>query len=406
MAVTGRSRTAKSGTRTKTKTTTKTAGARAPKSKFNYRGKSRTVEGLARRSKSSGAFDSYLISDANFYKAKEGENSIRILPLTWEDTDTWGEWWEIRIFVHYGIGPDNSAYLCLDKMKGEVCPICEARRASDDEKERQELRPVERALCWVIDRDSEKSGPLAWAMPVASLAKDINYRSEDKENKSVLFIDDPEDGYDVTYIKEGTKLRTKYTGVEIARHSTPLSEDSRKMAKWLKYIEEHPLPDMLQFYDADHIEKVLYGQAAETDEDEEEDTGKSRSRGRGKGSPFKDDEEEDTGPRGRRRLAKDDDEEEEEPEDEEGEEEEDDGEEEEEPEEEEEDDGEEEEEDDGEGEEEEDDEDDADQEEEDDGEEDEEDEPEEEEEPDEPAPKRARRALGKLNRRATGKGKK
>ena len=86
---------------------------------FKYRGKERTVESVTRRSReSSGNFESYVLSDVKMFKPKEGENNVRILPPTWEDVDKWGDGWEIAAHLHYGIGPDNGAYLCLDKMKG------------------------------------------------------------------------------------------------------------------------------------------------------------------------------------------------------------------------------------------------------------------------------------------------
>ena len=236
---------------------------------YHYHGKDRSVEDINRRAKqSSGLFDSIIIPDITTLKVGEGENTVRILPPTWEDTGKWGDSWEIQIYIHYGVGPDNGQYLCLDKMLGEPCPICEVRRDAADEDERDALRPSWRALAWVIDRDNETAGPQVWSLP-ATLFREINARSIDKKNNTPILIDDPEEGYDIIFNREGTgPKRTKYIGVEVVRDPRPLHDDQKLQDRWLTYIQEHPLPDILNFMDADLIEKTLSGKAARKPRDE------------------------------------------------------------------------------------------------------------------------------------------
>ena len=284
------------------------------KSRFVYRGGERNSADVHRRAKQSGGtYDSFLVPDIQTFKAKEGEVTVRILPATWEDQDKWGPSWEIGIYLHYSVGPDNQAYLCLDKMKGESCPVCEAKRDAVDEDEMKALTPSWRALCWVIDRDNEKAGPMLWSMPI-TLFREIHARSEDKKTGEILYIDNPEEGYDITFDREGTDKRTKYKAVEIDREATPLHDNEKTMAKWLDYITEHPLPDVLNFYDGDHIEKVLFGKGKPKDEDEDDSRSRRSSRRKTeeddedekpkrKGKPWKDEdeeEEEDEKPRSRR----------------------------------------------------------------------------------------------------------
>jgi hypothetical protein len=256
---------------------------------FEYRGRSRTVESIAKASKaSSGSFDSYIEQGVQFFKAKDGDNNIRIMPLTWDDLDKWGDGWAIYIDVHYGIGADNSAYLCLEKMKGEDCPICAARADTKDEDEQNALRINRRALCWVIDRDNEKAGPQAWAMPL-TLFREINNRSVNKSDNTPMYIDDPDEGYDVAFVKEGKELRTKYVSVEVSRDVSALSDNSKRQARWLALITETPLPEILQYYDEEHLEKVLHGKAArkkkgDDDDDGEDDEEDEAPKKRGKGA--------------------------------------------------------------------------------------------------------------------------
>jgi hypothetical protein len=260
--------------------------------KFKYKRTGRTVEGLRKRQKSSGLFDSYILSDFTTFKPKEGENVIRILPPTWEDNDGY---WDLPIFVHFGVGPDNSTYLCLDKMKGEPCPVCEARRNAADKEEADQFRPSERRLCWLIDRNNEKAGPLVYAMPASKMAREIHMRSEDKKTKEALYIDDPDEGYDVSFRREGTTQTTNYSGVEVDRDPSPLHDEPKIMAKWLQFIQDHPLTDVLNYYDPDHIEKVLSGQVeSKRGEDDEDDDTTSRKSMKRKPARAEEEEEEET----------------------------------------------------------------------------------------------------------------
>lgn len=259
------------------------------KPRFTYRG--RSSEDVNRRAKqSSGTYDSYLTQDVMTFKAKEGENTIRILPGTWTDTEKWGTHWGIDIYVHYNVGPDNATYLCSDKMKGEPCPVCEARRDAADQEEADGLRPVNRVLCWLIDRNDEKSGPKAWAMPL-NTSKDISARSLDKKTNEAILIDgagvdehgEVIEGYDLFFDREGEKKRTKYVKMDVSRESSLLHEDERTEEKWLDYIQDNPLPDILNFYETDYVKKILFGSAerAERSEDDAEDRPSRRSTRRG-----------------------------------------------------------------------------------------------------------------------------
>jgi hypothetical protein len=229
------------------------------------------------------------------YKPKEGECTIRLMPAGWGSdkkmVDKWGAAWKIAIYVHWGVGPDKGAYLCLDKMKGEPCPVCEAQREAEDEDERQQFKPSARALCWLIDRDNERAGPQVWSMP-NTFFRDLSNRSIDKKSNSVIRFDSPAEGYDVVFTREGSGLKTKYESIEVLRDSTPLNDDPKKQEAWLEYISSLPLPEVLNYYDGDYIEKVLYGRKKAAARDEE-DTRKPRERQREE----PDTEEEDRAPR-------------------------------------------------------------------------------------------------------------
>ena len=237
--------------------------------------------GEAKKRSSQGAndFDKILVDSVKMWKPNDGDNRIRILPPTWDGAKHFG----LDIYVHYGVGPDRGTYLCLQKMKGEADPIAEEReiaRRDEDEKYAKELEAKRRVLVYLIDRDHEKEGVQAWAMPW-TVDRDIVKVSVDKSNGEVLPIDHPEEGFDVEFEKKGAKDRTEYLGVAIARRSSPLGKD-----EWLDYAIDNPLPDQLNYFDYDHIAKVFNGGGAHKDSGR---GGSSREESRG-GRNDRDDE--------------------------------------------------------------------------------------------------------------------
>ena len=284
---------------------------RIPMAKPTFKYPKRTVEDVQRRAKqSSGRYDSYVTEEVTWFKSRPGENCIRLIPwLSATDPDfdkleeRWGNHWGIDIIVHRNVGPDNGTYLCLDKMKGEPCPICDAWRGDDID----ELKPSDRVLCWLIDRNDEKAGPQLWAMPLG-VSKDISAVSQVKGSGEVLMIDDPESGYDVFFDREGEKTRTQYKRIAVARDASPLAETQKEEERWFAYILERRLPDILKYYETDYLEKMLAGQQREP---EPEDNARPlRRRADGSASGDREDNsrraEPDEAPRGRRRYADDD----------------------------------------------------------------------------------------------------
>jgi len=229
-------------------------GGRSGGSRYEYT--SRSADQARKRSNQGGGdFDKYLVDAIKMWKPNDGANTIRILPPTWNKPEHFG----YDIYVHYGVGPDRQSYLCPSKMKGEPCPICEERAEAEragDEKYAKDLKPRQRVLVYVVDRDHEKEGVQAWASPW-TFDRDLAKVSTDRKSGAVLAIDHPEEGYDVEFDKKGAKDRTEYLGIAVARRDSPIGDD-----KWLDFAMDHPLPDQLQFFDYDHIKRAFGGGGA------------------------------------------------------------------------------------------------------------------------------------------------
>ena len=139
----------------------RTATSSAARS-YSYEG--RSGEQARKRSEQGGNdFDKILNDKIKMWKVGTN-NTIRFLPPTWKKPEHFG----YDIYVHYQVGPDRGTYLCLHKMKGEPCPICEERveaQRHGDEKYAKELEAKKRVLVYLVDRDHEKDGVQAWASP-------------------------------------------------------------------------------------------------------------------------------------------------------------------------------------------------------------------------------------------------
>jgi len=281
MAILVRGKTSTQSSKPAVRRTTAGAGS------FNYRPPS--AEELRERAQRRGTKDSFFDQGIQFFTPKVGDNAIRILPPPPDKRDDWKAY-GITLYVHYGIGADEAAYLCTDKMRGEPCPVCEERaraKSAGEEELVQELRPVQRVAIYLIDRDQEGKGPLIWNMP-STIDSDICGRSVDKKTGEIYAVDDPVNGYDVTFIREGQGQTTKYKSIEIARRSSPLSEDEGVAAKWLQYVCDNSIDEKLVYHDYDHVKNALSGiaaQAESTDKDESPKESKPRIALRGSKIP-------------------------------------------------------------------------------------------------------------------------
>lgn len=216
-----------------------------------------------------GGFDSFIKQQYKVYKVKEGKNLIRILP-TPEGSKHFG----LPIWVNYGVGPDNGSYLSLSKMLKKPDPLAEALREADredDEATVKQLRPKQRVLYWLIDRDNPDEGPQLWAAPI-TFDTDVVNLIIDEDTKEVTYIDDPKTGCDLRFYREKQGEFKVYPASKMkVMGASPLSEDKKESQEWLKYIDDNPLEETLNYYDYEHISQVFNGQSSKKDEPEAEE---------------------------------------------------------------------------------------------------------------------------------------
>jgi len=253
------------------------------KEQRSFRYEKRSKDSLKERANMKGGnFDTYIKPKFKQWKPKDGKNLIRILPPTWKKADApWQSTahYGLDIYVNFNIGADNQSYLSLSKMQQGDDPLAEARREAQKEGDKdlaKALNPSQRILYWIIDRLDEDEGPLLWAAPF-TFDKSLSNLCIDEDTKEVMFIDDPEEGCDVRFYKEGTGLTTKYdpSKMKVLKES-PIHEDEEIQADWLDFITDNPLPETLNFYSYDHINGTFNGQAGRKEDDDDEKPVRSR----------------------------------------------------------------------------------------------------------------------------------
>jgi len=249
-----------------------------------------------------------LFKGVKTYKAAEGRNIVRILPPTWPKASHYG----FPIWVHYGVGPKEGAYLCLRENKTSPykrCPLCEelyslgARATPED---RKALLPTQSIIYYILDRNQPQQGVLLWRVSGAA-DSEIAAQSVNRRKGSVLNIVDPEEGYDLEFMRSGQKLNTRYRGYQVVREDSPMTDDDRHFEEVLDIIFDKPLPETLNFYKPEHIEAVYSGKVSDEDEPVSD-----RRRARSNGRDDDDDEDEPPrrerpAPRQRSRASRDDD---------------------------------------------------------------------------------------------------
>lgn len=294
-------------------------GGSKGKSGGSFKYKVRDADAYAARQNVGGMREGFIADGVKMFSPKEGDHSVRIMPPGWDGAKHYG----VDAYVHYDIGPDGGAYLCLDQMRSSLekagvdmeipegdCAICAARKQAvadgEDEELIRALGWTRRVLCYVIDRNNEGDGPLLWSMP-QTLDKEISQQCINKKTGEVYPLDHPEEGYDVSFERVGTKQKTKYTGVQLDRNSSPLSDDEDSAAEWLKFIGDTPIPVQLVFQDAEYIENLVSGGARaaarrlqQKDDDDEKDTSRRRRASKG-GNKGKDEDEDEEAPASSRR---------------------------------------------------------------------------------------------------------
>ena len=229
------------------------------------------AKGFADRDKRSGNW--YLVDESEFkklgikkYEAKSGSTSyITILPRT--DAPEFF----MEIYVHYSMGPNNDAFLCVNRMYGDKCPVCDFGRKLHDEGEDKEVTkdyfPAKRYLLWVVD--SKDVGSIAEGIQLYEAPKTvfdgIAELSTDDRTGEITDVSDPEEKVTFVFKRMGKgRTGTSYIGFKLEEWQDDVPE---------KYYENLPnMEELLVKPDIETIKKAMGIDVREEDGENEEYT--------------------------------------------------------------------------------------------------------------------------------------
>lgn len=241
---------------------------------FKYR-KPSEASVKAQSEQSGGSFASIFKDGLNEFKPKMGgEYTIRIAPASWGDDDNPPDSYAHEVYVNYGIGPDEEGFISRAKMGFKDDPVREMhdrlRRKGDEHAEQLKRQATKkRRPMYIRQRGENDIGWQPWSCPW-TVQRDISKAAVSKRRKTVKFIDDPDNGYDVTFSRESSGYGS-YHIEEIDPEPSPIDEDPKKQKELLDWLEEHPLPEQYQIYSYEEIKRRCDGDEASVDEDEDED---------------------------------------------------------------------------------------------------------------------------------------
>lgn len=147
-------------------------------------------------------------------KKPKGENFMRIVAPNAKGA------FALEIFKHSEIGVNKATYLCLQKMFGKPCPICEYQQELKKQgislDNIKALDTAHRFLLFVVDttsRETEEEGPKWFDCPV-TIYKEVCVRSKNRRTGEKIDPTDPENGRDIEFVRVDGK-RTSYTGINL-----------------------------------------------------------------------------------------------------------------------------------------------------------------------------------------------
>ena len=209
-------------------------------------------------------FDKPLQDEFRLWRPKEGTTYVRFCPPSWEGARNH---YSYTVWMHTWVGPNNANYLCPNRMLGRRCPICEAMQDAqrdNDNDTAYSLSPKRQHAAWLIDRsDDNPYPPAVYFLPRRS-EEMLAGQLTDERTQAVIQITDPDEGYDVKIVRTGRGTTTQYA-LSVDRHPTPLHADWEVAEQIAAFVHEHPIPDVLKFYDESYLEQVIFGTLEQAD---------------------------------------------------------------------------------------------------------------------------------------------
>ena len=209
--------------------------------------------------------------DAKFQRwmPKIGDHLFNIVPYIVGDNDPKQKEGSVayfmELFVHYGVGPNEGAYICPTRNYNKPCPICEHQKdlrikGAPDE-EIKALYPKRRVMYNVVCCDSveeENKGVQVWEVSHFHSEKHFSELARKPKGGGFIPFTDPDSGKMIFFNKVSLM---EVTGHKFIDRDEPLSDEVLEGA--------YTLDELIHVPDYDEIYEAYYGATAKSSDEEE-----------------------------------------------------------------------------------------------------------------------------------------
>lgn len=213
-----------------------------------------------------GKYRSYIKNDIPLKKwtCDEGEHIIDIIPFVTGANNINGlpadrHAHKIEVFVHFGIGMNENAYLCPSQTLGLPCPICEFRaqmkkQEDYDEKMYKELNAKRRViynLCVYDTTKTTQEDTMYWEASYHLAEAKIAAIAKNNRTGEFTPFADPDRGKTIEFARKGKGVLTDYVGFKFVDRTDPISDATLDKAV--------DFSDWIEIPTYDELDAAFYG---------------------------------------------------------------------------------------------------------------------------------------------------
>jgi|GEM_PF-927043 len=263
------------------------------------------------------------LKGVNFWKCGKGDHDLDIIEYVAGPDDPDVKEGEIthvlEVYEHRDVGDiEGQSFICLEKTYQKPCPICEYRKQIAKNPETSEdvikaLRPnrYARTIYNVVVYDTkadEEKGVQVWHTSAYLFGQHIDKLAKGSlrrgEQELKMYSNPGEDGYSITFTREGTGFNTQFLAHQLVPRPDPIPQE---------YLDQaHQLDQLIYIPTYDEVYAAFWGEDVKNDQEEKptrrqstrETSARTQSRGRGASRVAKSDPEEPQATRGRGRSRK------------------------------------------------------------------------------------------------------
>lgn len=219
------------------------------------------------------------------FKTSPGDRFVEILPISFDPTVPYFK----EISVHFGVGFNNDAFICLNRLNQGRCYRCEFQQKMWRDQETytkdqtKQLYPMDRCvyLMWertkeLVEGESPDFTFQLWAAPKKKVHFEIQEKVRNKITKETLDISDLSidgDGRTISFtIQKNKGSFPEYRAFDLLQRDVPIPDEVvMKLEEIVNYSQEQGYNNCLEmFYNIPDYDEIKESMETEFDDDNSE----------------------------------------------------------------------------------------------------------------------------------------